>query len=304
MRALCFSLFIILTVAGCTTVKPATLVPPEAVVPRSFSHAAFDRVVKRFVDDQGRVDYAALKNDPQDLEQYYLQLATISPDSHPQLFPTHQSKLAYWLNAYNAAVIKIVLSYYPISSVSDVKHPWLFFFLPGKGGFFLFQRVTFGGKTTSLYFLENGVIRKRFADPRVHFALNCAARGCPRLPREAFTPEDLEQQLDREARRFLAEERNFRIDPREKAVYLSSIFAWYRKDFIEWYHRREPDREATLLNYVVLYVPPEKAEDLRSAEAYALRFIPYDWRLNDQRPPTRTAQLLSVGDEAVATAQE
>jgi len=105
-------------------------------MPQTFSHQDFDRVLQHFVDDRGRVDYAALKNDARDLERYYLLLSTYSPDSHPALFPTEHGKLAYWLNAYNAAVIKTVLAHYPMASVEDIKPPFLFFFLPSKSGFF------------------------------------------------------------------------------------------------------------------------------------------------------------------------
>jgi hypothetical protein len=255
-------------------------------VPHTFSHEDFDKVLQRFVNDQGEVDYAALKNDVQDLERYYMLLATYSPDSHPHLFPTEQSKLAYWINAYNAAAIKIVLTYYPISSVEDVKPPWLFFFLPRKSGFFLFQRVTLGGRTTSLYALENKIIRKRFADPRIHFVLNCASRGCPRLPRRAFTAENLDEQLDRETRLFVAEQRNFRMNDQESTVYLSSIFDWYEKDFLTWYQSRFPAQKATLLKYVTLYLPFSKAEKMKRVTPYQIRFIPYDWNLNDQTGST------------------
>jgi len=251
--------------------------------PHPFSHDDFTRVLYQFVNDQGRVDYTALKNDARDLERYYLLLSTYSPDSHPDLFPTEQSKLAYWLNAYNAAVIKTVLTYYPISGVGDIRPPLLFFFLPQKSGFFLFQRVTFGGETTSLYFLEHRVIRKRFADPRIHFALNCASGGCPRLPRQAFTAEHVDEQLDHEARKFLAEERNLVINHEKKTVSLSSIFEWYESDFLTWLQHKFSGRKATLLDYVALYVSAEKAGELQRAASYAVRFIPYDWRLNDQR---------------------
>lgn len=284
MRYLTIVLFPLLAFADRPAIKPLA-VPERTVVevPYTFSHEDFDRVLQSFVDNQGQVDYTALKNDPRDLERYSLLLSTYSPDSHPALFPTENSKLAYWLNAYNAAVIKTVLTYYPISGVGDIRPPLLLFFLPRKSGFFLFQRVTFGGKTTSLYFLEHRVIRKRFADPRVHFALNCASGGCPRLPRQAFTAEHLNEQLDHEARKFLAEERNFVIDHEKKTVSLSSIFEWYESDFLTWLQRTFPDRKATLLGYVALYVSVEKAEELRQAASYTVRFIPYDWRLNDQR---------------------
>jgi len=284
MRYLSFALLPLLAFAGCTAIKPLT-VPERTLVetPHTLSHEDFDRVLHRFVNDQGQVEYTALKNDPRDLERYYLLLSTYSPDSHPDLFPTEQSKLAYWLNAYNAAVIKTVLTYYPISGVGDIRPPLLLFLLPQKSGFFLFQRVTFGGKTTSLYFLEHWVIRKRFADPRMHFALNCASGGCPRLPRQAFTAEHLDEQLDHEARKFLAEERNFVIDHEGKTVSLSSIFDWYESDFLTWLQRKFPGRKATLLDYVALYVSAEKVEELQRAASYDIRFIPYDWRLNDQR---------------------
>lgn len=283
LRPLCLALFLALTAWGCTTIRPASVPerPPEPT--RPFSHGELDRVLSRYADEQGRVDYAALKEDPGDLERYFLLLSLYSPDSHPELFPTEESRLAYWLNAYNAAAIRIVLTHYPIGSVREVREPLLLFFMPKGSGFFVFQRVTFGGATTNLYHLENGVVRKRFADPRVHFALNCAARGCPRLPREAFDPRRLEEQLDREARRFLAEERNFRIDHGEKAVYLSSIFDWYEDEFLKWCRERFPGREATLLDYVALYLPGEKAEELKRAASYEVRFIPYDWRLNDRK---------------------
>ena len=270
-------------VFGCTTIEPVAVKDQVLETPQVFSHEILERVLQGFVDNQGLVDYAALKENPRDMERYYLLLSTYSPDSHPALFPSEQSKLAYWINAYNAAAMKIVLTLYPISSVRDVKPPLLLFFLPKKSGFFVFQRVTFGGKTTHLYYLENGVIRKRFSDPRVHFALNCAARGCPRLPRRPFTSVHLNEQLDHEARRFLAEDRNLRIDHQKKIIYMSSIFEWYENDFLGWYRGRFPQQEATILDYVSLYLAEEKRDEIReSAASYRVEFIPYDWGLNDQ----------------------
>ena len=274
---------LLLALAGCTAIQPLSV--PERIrmdVPQTFSHADFNQVLQHFVDDQGRVNYVALKADSRDLERYYLQLTRCSPDSHPALFPTDQSKLAYWINAYNAAVLKTVLTYYPMTSIEAITPPFPFFFLPRKSGFFLFQRLTFGGKTTSLYFLEHGVVRKRFADPRVHFALNCASRGCPRLPHYAFTAEELHAQLDHETRQFVAEKRNVNIDHHNRVVFLSSIFDWYADDFLQWYQQHFPGEPATLLRYVALYTSPEQAQELRRAASYTVRFVAYDWGLNDQ----------------------
>jgi hypothetical protein len=133
------------------------------------------------------------------------------------------------------------------------------------------------------------VIRKRFSDPRVHFALNCASGGCPRLPQQAFTAERLDEQLDHEARKFLAEERNFAIDHDHYTISLSSIFDWYESDFLSWLYVRFPGRHVTLLDYVTLYVSAEKATELQRAASYDIRLVPYDWQLNDQHAPRRSS---------------
>ncbi len=277
-------LFFIFVMFGCTKIEPTTFTDEQVFEPRILSHASFDRLLQRFVGHEGRVNYSALKQDSRDLDQYYYLIATFSPDSHPDLFPSESHKLAYWINAYNATAIKTVLTYYPISSVLDVKPPAVFFFLSEKSGFFVFQRLTYGGKTTSLYYLGNGVIRERFQEPRIHFALNCAALGCPRLPRQAFSGEDLERQLDQETRKFLSEARNFRIDHSEKTIYMSSIFKWYEDDFLNWYQKNYSESKASLVNYISLYLTSDKAAELKEhGDQYALRFLPYDWGLNDKK---------------------
>lgn len=269
-------------VHGCMTIPPV-IKGKQPVAPPIFSNERFDRVLQQFVDERGFVNYSALQQDIKDLEEYYYLIATYSPDSHPDLFPSEKHKLAYWINAYNAAAMKTVMNYYPISSVLDVKQPDIFFFLTDKSGFFFFQRLTFGGKSTSLYYLENKVIRKRYGDPRIHFAVNCASIGCPRLPRQSFSGETLDQQLDIETRFFLTEARNYKIDHEEKIIYLSSIFEWYEKDFTTWLTTKYPDRESSLLSYIELYLTPARAEELQAiANSYTLRFMPYDWHLNDQ----------------------
>ncbi len=272
-----------LTLSACTTIRPidSSIAPAQS---QRFSHEDFDRVLHRFVNDNGRVDYTGLKADSEQFERYYQQVALYSPDNSSSSFKHESDRLAYWINAYNAAVIKTVLSYYPISSIEQVKPPLALFFLPDKTGFFVFQKPSFGRSTTSLYYLENSVIRKRFAEPRVHFALNCASRGCPKLPRYAFNGDQLQQQLDFEARKFFSESRNFKIDHETQTVYLSSILDWYHDDFVDWHQAQYPEQEASLLKYVALYVKPEQASFLRGkGAAYGIEFLPYDWGLNDQK---------------------
>jgi hypothetical protein len=282
--AIALCLAVLAAPASCTAVRPAGVVGRAEAPGRDFSHAELGRVQARFVDDRGLVDYAGLAKDPAGLERFSLALETYSPDSHPELFPTDEDALAYWINAYNGSVLSIVIAYYPIASVTDVEAPFPLGLVDDKLGFFVLQTITLGGDETNLYALENSVIRGRYREPRVHFALNCASRGCPRLPREAFDGARLDAQLDRETRRFFAEERNLRIDHTERVVHLSSILDWYDDDFIDWMEERRPQRPATLLEYASLYVSPERAAELARARDYEVRFAPYDWSLNDQAP--------------------
>lgn len=273
---------LLLFISGCTGIKPI-VTDDHLAVETLFSHEQYRTVLQSHVNELGRVDYVGLKNQPEQLELYYGAITRYSPDSHPQLFPGRAYELAYWINAYNAGVLKTVITYYPIDSVLDVKNPALFFFLTDKAGFFFFQRLTFGGATTSLYSLESKVIRDRYKDPRIHFALNCASIGCPKLPRIPFTGDRLDNQLDYETRKFLAEPRNFSINHNEKTIYLSSIFNWYEEDFTSWHQEQYPGEESSLLGYIRLYLNLEKQILLDSvARNYVIRFIEYDWGLNMQ----------------------
>ncbi|MEM9017672.1 MAG: DUF547 domain-containing protein [Verrucomicrobiota bacterium] len=231
--------------------------------------------MREHVSPRGRVDYVSLKSNPEQLDAFYAQIATYSPDSHPQFFPDREDRLAYWINAYNATVLRTVIEHYPIESVADVETP---FYLPDKSGFFLLQRLTYGGAATSLYFLENNVIRKRFNDPRIHFALNCASIGCPELPRTPFLPKTLDKQLDFETRKFVNDPRQVRFDPKTNTLWLSSIFKWFRSDFTRSPGKDEP---VDLANYVRHYLHPAKRAQLDSlGPDPKIGFLAYDWSLN------------------------
>lgn len=277
---LCFLLCLLAVVTGCARLPVNGIAPKLPAGP--FVHALFDGVLHQFVDQQGHVHYAALKRQPSELDRYYQWLNADSPDNRPGFFPAEQDRLAYWLNAYNASVIKLVLQYYPLASVTEVPAPAALFFVPGKWRFFLFNRVELGQHETSLYGLEKQ-IRERFKDPRVHFALNCASKSCPQLPGQAFTGALLDMQLNQAAQQFLAEPRNLRIDDASRTVYLSSIFDWYADDFLAAYQGLHPaQNDIRLLDAIAVYAAPELQQRLRGkASEYALQFMDYDWGLND-----------------------
>ncbi len=266
MRA---ALLVALTLAlGCVThVEPRPWAPAPG---EAFSHALLDRVQQTHVDERGRVDYPALLADRAPLDAYYRTLAAVSPRSHPGLFPEEADQLAYWINAYNAAVLVAVLDAWPIESVRDVKPAGWRPFLHGRtalAGFFMLQRVRLGDHRMNLYDLENKVIRP-YGDPRIHFAINCASRGCPLLPQRAFSAANLDAELERETHRFFGNPEKLRIDHETRTVWISSILDWFREDF-------GAERDRDLLEYVERYAP-----EVGSARDYDVKFIEYDWSLN------------------------
>ncbi|MGM0493299.1 MAG: DUF547 domain-containing protein [Armatimonadota bacterium] len=251
-----------------TEEPPAHLVVPTAETePVEFDYAPMDRVSRHFADEMGMVDYAALRDDPEDLLAFLSQLQAVSPHSNFATFPSEDEALAYWINAYNGWMMKVILDEYPIESVKDIEPP-----------VFNDQFAVCGGEEMSLNFIENQIIRKEFAEPRIHFAVNCASMGCPWLPQEAFFPERLDEQLERETWRFFAAESHLKVDPDAGVVYLSPILDWYTEDFLEWLEEERGIEEPTVLDYVRIYAPdgtPEITDDME------IRWQKYDWRLND-----------------------
>lgn len=234
-----------------------------------FSHADWGRVLARFVDARGRVDYQALAADRADLDRYLAAVGAVSPRNRPDLFPGREDRLAYYLNAYNALVIEGVLSRGP-----ERESVWKGGLVSGYG-FFAGRKFVLGGEETSLKRLEDRWIREDFADPRVHAALNCASLGCPRLPREPFEAEGLEARLDAAMTEFVGEVRNVSVDDAKRTVTLSKIFDWFEEDFLS-FERARGNADPRLVDYVNRYrgALPRVPRDFRA------RFFDYDKRLN------------------------
>src|SRR5262249_44949187 len=179
-----------------------------------FSYDDWGKVLGKYVNEKGYVNYDALAKDRAELDRFLSTIEKMSPRSSADLFPTKADKEAYWLNAYNASVFKKVVARGP-----EQKSVW------GGGllgiAFFTEKDVVLGGETLSLKKLEDEDVREQFQDPRIHAALNCASKGCPRLPQTAFLPEKLDQQLDAGMTEFVSEARNVSVDDATKTVTLS-----------------------------------------------------------------------------------
>lgn len=252
MKSLAVLVFCALA-AGCATVRPAPDVQPAETPPID----AWARVLERFVDARGRVDFTALARDPADLNRFVAWVYAVGPNNRPELFPTRQDQLAYHVNAYNALAMWNILK----AGIPEKLGAWRRF------SFFWRDRIQVGVERMSLYTYENEIIRP-LGEPRVHFALNCMTLGCPRLPREPFHPQTLDQQLEREAQQYFAEKRNLRVDHDARTVYVSQILEWFEEDFL----RAAP----SLIAYINRYAPQPVPAD------YELAFIPYDWAVADQ----------------------
>jgi hypothetical protein len=251
-RSLPIGVLCILAWACAVRVPPPRVAAQETAAPDK----AWASVLSRFVDEKGRIDFAGMAKDPHDLEVYVAWLAKVSPATQPASFPTPESRLAYDINAYNAlAMYNTIRSGMP-RDLNAV-----------KVRFFYKNRFQLGGSDISLYDFENKVIRP-IGDPRVHFALNCMARGCPRLPREPFHADMLDAELEASAQYFFSEDRNVKLEPDRKTVRLSQILQFYTDDFL----KKVPSLIACANKYRQDKIP----------EGWKVEFIPYDWQLNAQ----------------------
>ena len=223
----------------------------------------WDELLQRYVDDLGRVNYRRWKAEGADVLRVWLEsLADVDLAD----FTDADARLALWLNAYNAIALSQVLEVYPIASIRPkvLGIPnWLSFL-----DFFTRSNTIIGGKKYSLNQIEHAILRPEFAEPRIHFALVCAAVGCPLLRRGAYFPESVRTQLEADASRFIHNPDKVRYDAEKKTLYLSKIFKWYGEDFVK--------AAGSVAEYVGGYLGPEAAV----GDGWAIVFLPYDWNLN------------------------
>lgn len=220
---------------------------------------------------EGRVDYASLKKSPKLLNAYLHSIANVSKEEYDRW--SRDQKIAFWLNAYNATAIKMVVDHYPLKKAFGFKA--LIFpensiqQIPGVWD----KKVldVFGAKV-SLNQIENEILRKEFQDPRIHFALVCASVGCPELREEPYVGDRLDAQFKDQIVRFLADPRKFRYDASSNTIYLSPIFKWFRKDF---------ERGGGIISFLGDYLPQGEAKKI--SESTKIQWLSYDWSLNERR---------------------
>ena len=233
----------------------------------SVSHKPFSRLLARYVDAEGDVDYAALKREGAGaLEAYLQQLAAADPSTL-----SRDARLAFWINAYNAHTLGLILEHYPLQNIWGITPGPV---EPKDNSPFQLEVGVVADTMRTLDEIEHEIIRPRFDAPRIHFALVCAAKSCPRLRREAYVGPRLDAQLDAQARAFLQHPRKNRIPADSSSIALSSIFKWYGSDF--------GATPTALQQALARYFDGRTRERLQRGD-FAIRYLPYDWTLNDQQ---------------------
>lgn len=250
----------------------------------SFSYSPYAAILARYVSRDGMVNYGDLRNQSSDLDAFAASLADIQPQEYEAW--SEQQKIAFWINAYNALTLEVIVSHYPIkaSVFRSVAYPENSIRqIPGVWDKLRFVVL---GREMTLDEIEHATLRSKFNEPRIHVALVCAAISCPPLRSEPYAGERLDEQLDDQAHRFLKGPQGLRIDRDGGKVYLSSILKWFGEDFLKAYGVADKfagrsDVERAVLSFVSRYVSDDERNYLLSG-SYEVEYLDYDWSLNEQ----------------------
>jgi hypothetical protein len=213
----------------------------------SFNHNLWDSLLKTHVSNNGNVNYLAFKKDKTSLDNYISALAENMPDDSWSKNET----LAYWINAYNALTIDLIIKHYPVKSIKDIKDPWD-------------QKLwKLSNKWYDLNEIEHQILRK-MDEPRIHFAIVCASFSCPKLQNFAFNATDLETQLTESTKTFLTDSNRNIIT--ENELKISRIFQWFNKDF---------KQNGSVVDFINTYTNIDINPKAKTS------YLDYNWDLNE-----------------------
>ncbi len=235
-------------------------------MPDPFRYDVWSALLADIVTPEGKVDYARLAEHRGLLERVVAELGAASPESDPGRFPSEEDRLAYWLNAYNAFTLHAIIAEYPITSVWKTR----------DGQFFQRRRHVAGGRAVSLDDIEHEILRGQFAEPRIHFAINCGSNGCPPMRPAAYEGARLRETLRAAAEQFLSGEWNLRIDHAARRIFISRIFKMYAGDFAGEAGTTEEYRRG-----VLRFVARHTGVAFERIADYEVVYNVYDWGLND-----------------------
>lgn len=231
--------------------------------------AIYVDLLTRYVSMEGEVDYKAFQQDGR-LQDYIEVLERTNPD---QL--SEKEAIAFWINAYNAYTIKLILDNYPVKTIKEItplRIKGLSLAIPKINSPFEFELANINGKKYSLDDIEHKILRRQFDEPRIHFALVCASYSCPPLRREPFNAAQLDQQLDDQAHIFLNDVTKNLITLDKKHIAVSKIFKWFHADFT---------RDGNSLQQYLAQFFEGPIQEKLAANGFNVRYRSYNWKLND-----------------------
>ena len=227
----------------------------SSMVNAAVDHSPWDMLLRRYVDQDGRVAYRDWQTHYRALFTEYLRtLEQVQTDGMSEA-----EEKAFWINAYNAVILQGVFTGYTAESLLSRKR------------FFSWYALPVAGKKRTPDEIEHQILRKKFSDPRIHFTIVCASTSCPKLRPEAYVAERLDQQLDDATRGFIRDPRRNRFENR--AVAVSQIFQWFAQDFVA--------HSGSVPAFLLRFVGEEKKAILESLTG-ELQYLEYDWTLNAQ----------------------
>ena len=290
LAAFTASLTVLIFITGCQQVMPKPIEPPKVEspkpkpLPKVYFHDKCADILNNFVDDKGMVNYKKLKRKKLQLKLLLDKFDELDPNEYKS-WPK-EDKIAFWINAYNIQMLNIILKNYPIESSR-----WTLLWFPPNSlrhlkGIWTDYKFIVMGEEFTLREIENRFFRKEFDEPRVFFALSQASLSSPLLRNEPYYGHKLLHQLDNQVRKFLFGSNAFSIDREKQKVYLSAIFStWHGKDFISKYgtDKKFKDQQPAVravLNFITNYISRQDASFLE-VENYSVKFLKYDWRLNE-----------------------
>ena len=279
---------------------------PLEAADKGFDHSAWDAFVKKYVNEKGEVDYRAVQKDPALLNAYFDALATKVPANFSQIWP-REEKIAFWMNAYNAGVIKLIVQHYPVKNIQLIPSASdITIVAVGDGDMYKRQY--------SLNNIRQEKLIQNFRDEKIHLALSCGAQSCPKLQRRAFTGRNVEGQLFLATRSFVSDPQNVEVIPGKKKIGLSRIFKWYAKDFNLDFGTPEKigkftQDQTAVLSFLAYYLDNEAQITFLEGGRYKIKYLPFDWRLNDWtehiskelRPPEEGAALPSTPSQVLSS---
>jgi hypothetical protein len=277
---------VLIFITGCPKVSPEPVKSTQATSrPIVSFHDKCADFLKNYVNDKGMVDYKTLKRKKPELNQLLDEFAKLDPNEYNSW--SKEDKIAFWLNAYNIKMLKIIVDNYPIESQRVLRVLWGPDSIRHIKGIWDNYKFTVMDEEFTLKEIEQRFFRKEFDEPRVFFAISYASLSSPPLRNEPYYGCRLYEQLDDQAKKFLSSPLAFRIDREKQIVYLSAIFhpTWYGKEFISKYgtdkkFKDQPPHLRAVLNFATNYISKQDLFSLER-ENYSVKYITYNWTLND-----------------------